>query len=280
MQFSKPEKLHRAVTLLNSQDWKILAGGTDFYPSLGEKEVDFNVLDISGISSLRNIEKDTQGNWHIGALVTWSEVIAHDFPPAFEGLKLSAKEVGSVQIQNRATVVGNICNASPAADGVPPLLTLGAIVKIASVDGERELPLEEFILGNRQTNLKPNEMVVGLMIPAEQSLGRSAFLKLGARKYLVISISMLAARLAVGENGIIEDAKISVGSCSAVATRLPALEAMLVGKALSRDLVTDVADEHFASLSPIDDIRSTGAYRTLASKELAIRVLGSLAGNP
>jgi len=89
---------------------------------------------------MRAIKKDEEGNWHIGALTTWTDIIRHDLPPAFDSLKLSAREVGSIQIQNRATVIGNICNASPAADGVPPLLTLDAIVKIGSADGERELP--------------------------------------------------------------------------------------------------------------------------------------------
>ena len=131
MQFKNPDNLDEAYALLASDSWKILSGGTDFYPALGNRPVDFNVLDISRISPLRSIVKDAEGNWHIGALATWSEIIRHELPPAFDGLKLSAREVGSIQIQNRATVVGNICNASPAADGVPPLLTLGAIARSA-----------------------------------------------------------------------------------------------------------------------------------------------------
>jgi len=279
MQFKNPDNLDEAYALLASDSWKILSGGTDFYPALGNRPVDFNVLDISRISPLRSIVKDAEGNWHIGALATWSEIIRHDLPPAFDGLKLSAREVGSIQIQNRATVVGNICNASPAADGVPPLLTLGAIAKIGSAGGQREVPLDRFILGNRQTVLKPDEMVTGLKIPADQTHGRSTFLKLGARKYLVISISMLAARLVAMDDGTIEEASISVGSCSAVAMRLPGLENALVGSKLTDDFSSRVLDQHFALLSPIDDVRSTGQYRVEASRELAIRALGSLAGS-
>jgi len=215
-----PENLEDAYALLSDDSWKILSGGTDFYPTLGQKHVNFNVLDVSRISSMRAIKKDDEGNWHIGALAAWTDIIRHDLPPAFDSLKLSAREVGSVQIQNRATVVGNICNASPAADGVPPLLTLDAMVKIGSLNGERELSLQDFILGNRKINLQPNELVVGLKIPAPSA----------TRKYLVISISMVAAKIVTDASGVIEDAAVSVGSCSLVATRLPDLEKVLIGR--------------------------------------------------
>jgi len=271
--YSCPENLEDAYALLSDDSWKILSGGTDFYPALGQTHVNFNVLDVSRISSMRAIKKDDEGNWHIGALATWTDIIRHDLPPAFDSLKLSAREVGSVQIQNRATVIGNICNASPAADGVPPLLTLGAIVKIGSADGERELPLHDFILGNRKINLQPNELVVGLKVPASSAKGQSTFLKLGARKYLVISISMVAAKIVTDGSGVIEDAAVSVGSCSLVATRLPDLEKALIGLNIKDRLQTCIMDEHLSVLSPIDDVRATKAYRMNASKELVARAL-------
>lgn len=277
VQYNNPRTLQEAYALLASGKWKILSGGTDFYPSLGTEQVDCDVLDISRISSIRSIQKDTEGNWHIGALTTWSDVINHDLPPSFDSLKLSAKEVGSIQIQNRATVVGNICNASPAADGVPPLLTLCTLVNIGSADGVRTVPLDQFILGNRHTALQPGEMVIGLTIPADCANGRSTFLKLGARKYLVISISMVAARLAVGDDDTIEDAAVAVGSCSVVATRLNDLEKMLVGQSVSANLTSLIDDRYFRVLSPIDDVRATGDYRIDASKELVKRALDATA---
>lgn len=277
MQFSKPDNLSDAYSLLASDNWKILSGGTDFYPTLGNNPVNFNVLDISGIPALRNIERTANGDWHIGALVTWTDIVKHDLPSAFDGLKLAAREVGSIQIQNRATVVGNICNASPAADGVPPLLTLGAVVKIGSEAGERELPLDQFVTGNRRTSHNPNEVVLGLRIPAACSSGFSNFQKLGARKYLVISISMLAARLVADDNGIIKDAGIAIGSCSAVATRLPQLEKTLISKQISENFTAEITNEHFELLSPIDDVRATASYRMDASRELVIRTLKAMA---
>ena len=135
MRFENPFELQEAYSILATGDWRVLAGGTDFYPSLNGRVPQSNVLDITNLKSIKGISRDEDGDWHIGALTTWTDLIEEDLPTSFDGLKLSAREVGSVQIQNRATVVGNICNASPAADGVPPLLTLGARVKIGSMAG-------------------------------------------------------------------------------------------------------------------------------------------------
>jgi CO/xanthine dehydrogenase FAD-binding subunit len=272
MQFENPVELHEAYSILETGDWKILAGGTDFYPSLNGEVPKTNVLDITNLKSINGIYRDENGDWHIGALTTWTDVIEEDLPPSFDGLKLSAREVGSVQIQNRATIVGNICNASPAADGVPPLLTLGAQVKIGSLAGERRMPLSEFIQGSRKTALKPGEIVIGIFITTNSTSGVSSFLKLGARKYLVISISMVAARIHVID-GRISDAALAVGSCSQVAQRLSALESLLVGREANRDIAKIIKQEHFASLAPIDDVRATKNYRMHAAKEMVERVL-------
>lgn len=273
MQFSNPKTLQDAYKLLAAGDWKILSGGTDFYPALGEDAINFDVLDVTGIQEMKGIHRDDEGNWHIGALATWTDIIKHDLPAAFDGLKLSAREVGSIQIQNRATVVGNICNASPAADGVPPLMTLNAIVKIGSSEQERSVPLSEFILGNRSTTLKQNELVTGLFIPAASVSGKSTFLKLGSRKYLVISISMVAMRLHTDNADAISQAAICVGSCSAVAQRLKSLETDLIGKSIFDDLTSVIQNSHMDELDPIDDVRATGRYRLDATRELVGRTM-------
>lgn len=236
-----------------------------------------NILDIHALQELQQITL-VNGQWRIGAGVTWSELLAADLPAAFDALKLAAREVGSVQIQNRATLVGNLCNASPAADGVPPLLILDAQVELASRAGRRVLSLQQFILGNRDIARRPEEMVTAVIIPERGAKGCSSFIKLGARKYLVISISMVAARVVLDANSLIADAAISVGSCSLVAQRLSNLEAELIGQPLSADLAKLVRPEHLASLSPIDDVRSTANYRRQASVELVRRSLLSVAG--
>lgn len=270
--FERPQNLKVALDFLSQGDWQILSGGTDFYPALGDRQPQGNVLDISGIAQMREIIKQNDF-WRIGALTTWSDLIAAELPRAFDGLKLAAKEVGSVQIQNRATIVGNICNASPAADGLPPLLTLNAQVEISSIARSRLLPVEKFVTGNRQTELRPGELVTAIVIPAASTVGLSSFLKLGSRKYLVISISMVAARIEADNSGTITDAAISVGACSLVAQRLHSLEREIVGHNINENLVGLVRPDHLDELSPIDDVRSTAGYRIEATLELVRRII-------
>lgn len=209
----------------------------------------------------------------IGGRATWTELLRADLPPAFDALKLAAREVGSIQIQNRGTVAGNLCNASPAADGVPPLLALDAEVELASTRGQRILPLGDFIHGNRHTARQPDELLVAVRIPRASTSGVSHFLKLGARSYLVISIAMVATRIALDGAGRIEEAAIAVGACSAVAQRLRRLETALIGRHAGNEALDAVADWPFDELSPIDDVRASAAYRRRAAAELVRRAL-------
>ena len=211
----------------------------------------------------------------IGACTTWSRLIAADLPPAFDALKAAGREIGSPQIQNVATLAGNLCNASPAADGVPPLLVLDAEVELCSREGMRRVPLSDFIQGNRRTLRRPDELLTGILVPALPGHDRaaSAFRKLGARRYLVISIAMVAALILVDDEGRVTCARVAVGSCSAVARRLGALEAVLQGAAFRRGLSDLVQPEHLETLSPIDDLRATAAYRGEAALELVRRTL-------
>ena len=278
MNYAQPKTIDEALGLLASESWTILAGGTDFYPAMLERSCASHIMDLHALEELRDIRK-TGGQVRIGAGATWSDVIAADLPASFDALKLAAREVGSVQIQNRATLVGNLCNASPAADGVPPLLVLDAQVELASIAGRRQIPLQQFILGNRQTARQPDEIVSAVLVPDNSTCGQSTFLKLGARKYLIISISMVATRLAVDVNGMITQAAVSVGSCSLVACRLHQLETVLIGQPLREDIVEKVSVEQFSCLSPIDDVRSNKQYRMAASLEMVKRSLQQLSGD-
>jgi CO/xanthine dehydrogenase FAD-binding subunit len=171
-------------------------------------------------------------------------------------------------------VAGNLCNASPAADGAPPLLALDAEVELTSRRGLRRLPLSEFLIGNRKTQRQPDELLTALWIPRTVEDARSVFLKLGTRRYLVISISMVAAIVDV-EDGQVGDARIAVGSCSAVSQRLPELERDLIGATIGARLSTLVTPAHLAPLAPIDDVRATADYRLDASLTLVRRALAA-----
>ncbi|UCI26447.1 FAD binding domain-containing protein [Mesorhizobium sp. B2-8-5] len=277
IRYAKPTMVDEALALLGEDRWRILAGGTDFYPTQGAKPFRDNILDINGLAQLRGIA-EADDHWRIGARTTWTDVVRHPLPTAFDALKAAAREVGSVQIQNVASVAGNLCNASPAADGVPALLALEADVELRSATAVRHLPLGEFILGNRRTALQPGEMVTAIRVPKRSAVGASAFVKLGARRYLVISIAMAAARLVV-ENGVVADAAIAVGSCSAVARRLAGVEAALRGQPVTSALADTVLSAPIDELSPIADVRGSAEYRQDAAREIVVRAVHAAIGS-
>ena|ERR1700720_1866671 len=275
--YVKPRTLEEAVALLATGDARILSGGTDFYPSLGDRVERHSVMDVSGLSTLHGVLRE-QDCFRIGGLTTWSDIMRTPLPRCFDALKSAAREVGSVQIQNRGTVAGNLCNASPAADGVPPLLVLDAQVELVSKGGVRRMPLADFIVGNRKTQRQSDELLTAVIVPHGLEDAASKFVKLGARRYLVISISMVAVVVRVNDERV-SDARVAVGSCSAVARRLRALENELVGAPVGDRLGRLVRPEHLAELLPIDDVRATAEYRMDASVRLVQRALESCVEN-
>ena len=275
--YIKPKTLDEAVLALATEPAQVLSGGTDFYPALGDRPVRGSVVDVSGLGELRGVATEAD-RIRIGGLTTWSEIIRTPLPRCLDALKAAAREVGSVQIQNRGTVAGNLCNASPAADGVPPLLALDADVELVSKAGSRRMPLAEFIVGNRKTQRRADELLTAVLVPRVVESAASAFVKLGARRYLVISISMVAAVVLVDDAGRVADARVAVGSCSAVARRLRELEEELIGAVIREGLGKRVRQEHLHCLSPIDDVRATAEYRMDASLTLVQRALNACIG--
>jgi N-methylhydantoinase B len=267
--YHRPESVEAAVALLaGSPSALIVAGATDVYPAQtarlgwGAAKITPEILDLSRVAALRGIA-DRGDHWWLGACTTWTDIMRADLPPALDGLKAAAREIGAVQIQNRGTIGGNLVTASPAGDSIPCLLTLDAHVVTASARGERRLPLAQFLTGYRKTALEPGEMLIGLRVP--KTLGRGHFLKLGARKYLVISIVMVAGLFEADASGIVINARLAVGACSAVAQRLPPLEAKLIGHPLGA--VRPKPDD-LTHLTPIDDVRASADYRRAAALQL------------
>ena len=276
--YLRPTSLDEALAALKRGPLTVVAGGTDYYPARVGRPLDDDVLDISAVRALRGIE-DRGDHWRIGACTTWRDVArAGELPPCFDGLRLAAREVGGVQIQNAGTVGGNLCNASPAADGVPPLLALDATLELASLEGVERLPLDAFILGNRRTALRPDQLLSAVLVP-KPAAARAAghFVKLGARRYLVISIVMVGATLEVGQDGRVAVARLAVGACAPVARRLPAAEQALAGAPCDDRLGALLQPEHVGGLSPIDDLRASAAYRSDVALTLLRRAVTELA---
>ena len=281
--YVRPASLDDALARLSERPHRILAGGTDVYPAdaaaagwgkpgIGHPD-NPPMLDIGGLDALRGIHR-LADRTEIGALVTWTEAIGCALPAWFDCMRMAAREVGGRQIQNRGTLAGNLCNASPAADGVPPLLVVNARVRLRQRGGSREIPLRDFITGNRRTRLHAGELMTAIVIPSPAPGARSTFLKLGARRYLVISIAMTAACLEL-KDGRIRDARVAVGACSEIAQRLPRLEARLEN-APACEAPDMVREEDFAALSPLDDVRASASYRRHGARILVRRALDAL----
>jgi CO/xanthine dehydrogenase FAD-binding subunit len=274
--FLRPGTLDEALDALAQTRGTILAGGTDLFPAFTGSQLSGPVIDLSGVAELKGIRRSKEF-FHIGGRTTWSELLAQALPAGFDGLRAAAREIGAIQIQNQATVAGNICNASPAADGVAALLALDAELRLNSRGCSRTVPLADFIQGNRITARRADELLTEIRIPRKWENAASTFLKLGARRYLVISIVMVAVNLTVDGERRIREGAICVGACSPKALRLVELERTLTGVPAGAQLHQVVKPEHFSALSPIDDVRATAAYRREAAETLVRRALAECA---
>ena len=291
MTYFRPANLEEAVKALAETRGVVFSGGTDFFPARVDRPITETVIDISRVRELKGISFEAD-RILIGGRTTWSEIASVALPRGFDGLKSAAREIGGIQIQNFGTVAGNLCNASPAADSVPPLLTLDAEVRLASASGTRTLPLGDFILGNRKTARRADEILTSVAVPRRLGDAASSFLKLGARRYLVISIVMVAVTILNdkwngdvndernGQGSCVAEARVAVGSCSAQARRLTRLEASLVGAAARPGLGKLATADYLDALSPIDDVRGTAAYRRDASITLVQRAIDACVAAP
>lgn len=272
--YVRPDTLDSALAA-RAKGLRVAAGCTDLFAAVRGPALSGGILDITAIPELRAIS-ETPEHWRLGATATWSDIRLAPLPPAFDGLKAAARELGAAQVQNAGTLGGNLVNASPAADGAPCLLTLEAEVELASRRGTRRLALGDFLTGPRQTALAEDELLTAVLVPKSAAAGHGAFLKLGARRFLVISIAMAAARLDL-DGGRVRHAALAVGACSATARRLPAAEAALAGARADAGLAAAItADLVVPGLSPIDDLRASADYRAAAAVTLLRRAVAGL----
>ena len=268
----RPRSTAEALAQLAAKPAMLIAGGTDVFPALVDRAPPGEMIDVSSVAEMRGIDIKAQ-EIRIGAATPWTEIVRANLPPACRMLQQAAREVGSIQIQNRGTIGGNLCNASPAADGAPPLIALDAEVELASVRGLRRLRVEDFLVGNRRTQRAADEIMTAVIIPQALAGAGSAFVKLGARKYLVISIVMVAAVIDADSDGRIRAARIAVGSASEKARRMRDLEERLVGRSIRDADALRATPADIEALSPIDDVRATADYRLEAAGSLIRRAL-------
>jgi len=259
---------------------RIVAGATDLILEieLGVRKGIETLIDVTRIPGLDEIRKDADGIIHLGPLVTHNDCVASDLLHKY-GLPLAQAswEVGAPQIRNRSTVAGNLITASPANDTIPPLMALGASLVLRSKRGERTVPLAEFYTGLRKTVMQPDEMLVDINFPAlDPKKARGAFLRLTLRRAQAISVVNAAAVLYFqGEK--IKEAVITLGSVAVTIVRARKAEAYLKGRKLTQKNIEKAAELALEAAAPIDDVRSSAAYRREMVKVTVRRVLTDLA---
>ena len=277
----RPRRLADALASLGEQSGPRpipLAGGTDLFVYLNAgTQTGARYLDLWGLRELGGIRAGPR-SVSLGALTTFTEIRAH---PAsrrlFPALVAAAAEVGARQIQNRATVAGNIANASPAADSLPALLALEAVVHARSLRGARAVPLDGLYLGYRKLALAADELIVAVELPRPAPRTFQFFRKVGTRRAQSIAKVVFGGTLALGRNGRIEQARIAYGSMAPVPLRARHAEAALEGAPLAQTSVSTAVAELGRDLSPIDDIRSDHAYRQQVAEALLRQFLSEAA---
>jgi len=272
--FNRPMTITELKEQLGQPGARILAGGTDILPQMHQGRFSASILvDTSGIDSLRFIEDQGQEIF-LGSLTTHQEIVdsplLRNVNPALVDAALS---IGCVQTRNRGTIGGNVANASPAADTVPPLLVYEASLLIQSLSGERQISLEDFIKGPGETDLKAGEFIHSVFFSPLKGKWGSSYLKLGKRNGMSISIVNASAAVVVSGSGVIEDIRLAVGAAAPIVVRCRKVEDYLKGKKATSTLYKEISGLSQEEIAPITDIRSTDSYRKHSAGVILRRVL-------
>lgn len=251
---------------------RFLAGGTDVLVQLRSGMVlPDDLIDLKGIAGVKDIVRNADGSWTIGAAVSGAELGAHealvaDWPGVVEGMEL----VGSTQIQGRATLTGNLCNGSPAADSVPGLVAAGATVEITGPDGTRTLAVEDVPAGPGKTNLKKGEVISAIHLPARGAHAGDAYLRFIPRTEMDIAVVGAAVSLRV-DGDTITEARVALGAVAPTVKLVEDCAKAILGTTLDDAALDALAAAASAACSPIDDKRGTIEFRTEVAGVLAKR---------
>lgn len=276
----QPSNLAEALAALQDEGAVAVAGCTDLMVvDHAQQREHARVVDLTGLSELRGIRETDAGLW-IGAGTTFAElrrspVVGAHFPVIAE----MAATIGALQIQNRATVGGNIANASPAGDSLPVWLALGAEVEIASATSRRRVPYDEMHTGYRETALVPHELIVGLRLRIGSAADVQGFRKVGTRAAQAISKVVVALRTD-REGDALHGLRIAAGSVAPTPVRLTAAESVVEGRSLTPELCAAAGLAAAREVSPIDDVRSTADYRRFVLARTVRRMLLECMGEP
>ncbi|MBB3064136.1 FAD binding domain-containing protein [Limibacillus halophilus] len=271
MRYEAPSSIEGAVKLLAAEAGmaRVLAGGTDLLVQLrsGRFEPDL-IVDLKRIDGMHDIRKEN-GGYRIGAAVSGAELNEHaGLIALWPGVVEAAGLIGSTQVQGRATMSGNLCNASPAADSVPALIAAGALARIAGPEGERDVPVEEVPTGPGKTSLKKGEFVTSLFLPGRPPHSGDAYLRFIPRTEMDIAVVGSGVSLSLDDDGRVASARVALGAVAAQVLLVEEAAAAIIGTSLEAAALEKLAKAASAACRPIDDKRGT--------KEFRIKVAGVL----
>ncbi len=274
MRYEVPKTLEAAIALLAGADGRgrVLAGGTDLLIQLRSGRAEPELLvDVKAIAEMRAVVA-AAGGYRVGAAVTCMELIENEaFAQVWPGIVDGVKYIGSIQVKGRATMGGNLCNASPAADSVPALIAAGAVVCIAGPQGRREQPVETFVTGPGKTTLAKGELVVSLLLPRRAPRSGDAYLRFTPRTEMDIAVVGAAVNLTLDDQGVCGSARVSLGAVAARALLVPEAAAALIGTRVDAAARARLAAAASAACRPIDDKRGTKEYRIKVAGVMAER---------
>src|SRR5499425_3659828 len=274
MRYEAPETVERAAALLAeaSGEARVLAGGTDLLVQMRSEVVDpALIVDIKRIAETRRITEE-KGGWRIGAAVTGAELKEHArLKQAWPGVVEAANLIGSTQVQGRATMGGNLCNGSPAADSVPALIAAGAVAAVAGPGGRRDIPVEDVMLGPRKLSLRKGEFLVSFFLPPRPPRSGDAYLRFIPRTEMDIAVVGVGVNLTVGDAGTVTAARVSLGAVAEKVLLVPEAAQAIVGSRLDKPAQDRLEAAARAVCRPIDDKRGTTEFRIDVAAVLARR---------
>jgi carbon-monoxide dehydrogenase medium subunit len=274
MRYEAPESLEGAVALLAGAkgETRVLAGGTDLLVQMRADILEPDlIVDIKKIPETRAITEE-KGGWRIGAAVTGAELKEHPrLKKVWPGVIEAANLIGSTQVQGRATMGGNLCNGSPAADSVPALIAAGAVATLAGPNGKRDLPVEDVMLGPRKLALQKGEIVASFLLPPRPPRSSDAYLRFIPRTEMDIAVVGAGVSLTVDPAGTITAARVSLGAVAARVLLVPEAAQAIIGSRLDKPAQDRLEAAAQAACRPIDDKRGTVEFRIQVAGVLARR---------
>lgn len=273
--YERPKTIGEAIAAMRADDARALAGGTDLVPQLREgRRQAARIVDLKHIPEMMAITVLPDGSVSIGAAATATAVARHAAIAAgYPAVAESAQLIGGLQVQNRASLGGNICNAAPSADGVPALICHGARVLIAGPEGTREMPVEAVFAGPGRTTLAPGELMVAIRLPPVAPRTAAAYRRFTPRREMDIAIAGAAAWLRLSEDGTIAEARLALAAVAPTPIRTPTAEKKLLGERPGAVLFEEAGRCAAQDARPISDTRGSAGYRGTLAAVLAARAL-------